>query len=156
MVIMLTITSSAFKDSGDIPPAYTCDGKNISPPLAWDGVPAGTKSFVLINDDPDAPAGTWIHWVAWNISSGKTALAENISPDSSFPDGMKQGINDFGATGYGGPAPPSGKHRYFFKLYALDTTLLVPGHSTAGDLEKAMKGHILGRAQIIGLYSRKK
>lgn len=152
----LTISSSAFKQNEDIPSRYTCDGENVSPPLQWAGASQGTQSFALINDDPDAVTGNWVHWIIYNIPSNQTSLMENIPTEASLPNGMVQGMTDFNRSGYGGPAPPSGKHRYFFKLYALDTLLDVSGKVTKDVLEKAMKNHILDQAQLIGLYSRKR
>jgi len=152
----LTITSSAFADQGTMPRRYTGDGDDVSPPLAWSGIPEGTQSLALICDDPDAPVGTWVHWVIWNIPAGETGLAEGIPPEErELSNSAVQGTNDFRKTGYGGPAPPRGPvHRYFFKLYALDTTLdLAPGSKKAA-LEKAMQGHIRAQAQLVGRYSR--
>ena len=126
------VLSSAFKEGGAIPKDYTCDGKNVSPPLRWSDYPAGTKSFALICDDPDAPSRTWVHWVLYDLPSTTESLPERVSADYTLPNGAKQGTNDFGKTGYGGPCPPSGTHRYLFKVYALDTMLnLPPGASKA-------------------------
>src|SRR5438552_10676499 len=113
------ISSPAFQAEGKIPSKYTCDGINISPPLEWKDPPAGTQSFALIHDDPDAPSGDWVHWVVWNIPPAKSGLPENFPKDKELKDGTRQGMTDFGKIGYGGPCPPSGSHRYFFKLYAL-------------------------------------
>lgn len=146
----LKIASSAFKDNGSIPRQYTCDGKDMNPPLLMENVPKEAKSLALIVDDPDAPVGLWVHWVMWNIDPKTKEIKEN-----SVPKGAIQGINDFRKNNYGGPCPPSGTHRYFFKLYALDTTLNISPNSTKADLEKAMKGHILAQAQIIGLYKKR-
>jgi Raf kinase inhibitor-like YbhB/YbcL family protein len=137
---------------------HTCDGENISPQLAWTGVPKGTKSLALIVDDPDAPDPaspkmTWVHWVLYNITPSTSGLAEGIA-EKNLPAGTMQGINDWHRTGYGGPCPPIGKHRYFFKLYALDTVLADLGHSAKAGLEKAMRGHVIGQAELIGLYQR--
>ena len=146
----LKIVSTAFSHNGMIPPKYTCDGADVNPPLTIEGVPENAKSLALIVDDPDAPRGTWVHWVAWNIDPKTKEIAEG-----SVPQGAQQGMNDFRRRDYGGPCPPSGTHRYFFKLYALDA-LLNPGKgATKADLEKSMKGHILAQAEIIGLYRRK-
>lgn len=150
------IKSSAFAANSTIPSKYTCDGSDVSPPLSWKDVPAGTKSFALISDDPDAPVGTWVHWVMWNIPSTVSSLKEGMEKSASLSDGTKQGMSDFKRPGYGGPCPPGGTHRYFFKLYALDTTLDLPANATKAQLEVAMKGHILGQTQIIGTYSRQK
>jgi len=144
------LTSSVFENNGSIPAKFTCDGWDVNPPLAIRGVPAGTKSLALIVDDPDAPRGMWVHWVVWNIDPKITEIRED-----SVPGGAVQGMNDFRKRDYGGPCPPSGTHRYFFKLYALDT-LLDPGpKAEKADLEKAMQGHIISQTQIIGTYKRK-
>lgn len=151
-----TIQSSVFKSGETIPAQYTCKGVDISPPLSWSGAPENTKSFALICDDPDAPGGTWVHWVVWNIPSTSSGLPPGVKKLAELPDGTKQGVTDFGRVGYDGPCPPPGKpHRYFFKLYALDVaTLDVSGQSTKSDLESAMKGHISAEAQIFGIYQR--
>lgn len=146
----LTLTSPAFEHNGSIPSKYTCDGKDLSPPLTIDGIPRAAKSLSLIVDDPDAPAGTWVHWVLWNIDPAIKTIREN-----EVPSGAVQGRNDFKKTNYGGPCPPSGTHRYFFKVYALDIVLTIPPTSTKADLEKAMKGHVLAEGQFIGLYKRR-
>ena len=145
----LTITSPVFKDNGNIPKQYTCDGKDVNPPLVIENIPRGAKSLALIVDDPDAPVDIWVHWVVWNMDPGTSEIKE-----TSVPPGAIQGRNDFRKTSYGGPCPPSGTHRYFFKLYALDTVLTLGGNSTKHDLERAMQGHILGEAQTVGLYKR--
>lgn len=150
----LKVTSSAFQEGQMIPPKYTADGEDISPQIAWSNVPEGTKSIALINDDPDAPMGTWVHWVLWNIPPEVTALDEDIPAVKELADGTQQGKTDFGSIGYGGPAPPSGVHRYFFKVYALDTMLDLAAGATKADLEKAMKGHILAQGQLMGKYTR--
>jgi len=153
----IKLKSSAFVDGDTIPEKYTCDGRDISVPLEWTGVPESTKSLALIADDPDAPRGTWVHWVVFNIPPHIQKLHEAISlkADSSFA-GTIEGLTDFGRTGYGGPCPPRGPaHRYFFKLYALDTTLDLTDKATKADLEKAMKGHILASGIIMGKYARK-
>jgi len=152
----LKVTSTAFTDGGMIPSKYTADGEDISPPLAWEGLPEGTQSVAIINDDPDAPMGTWVHWLVWNIPPEKTSLPEDVRPYKQSPDGIRQGTTDFGRIGYGGPAPPSGTHRYFFKIYALDTKLDLPPGAVKQELEDAMKGHILAEGQLIGKYSRKR
>jgi len=151
----MELTSTAFKPGELIPAKHTCDGPDVSPPLSWSDPPAGTKSFALISDDPDAPMGTWVHWVAWNIPGDARSLAENLPKKDSLPDGTKQGTTDFRRIGYGGPCPPSGTHRYFFKLYALDTTLNLPASTTKKDLEKTMQGHILAQAELMGKYRRR-
>lgn len=145
----LKLSSVAFQEGKNIPARYTCDGQNISPPLEWTGVPEATQSLVLIADDPDAPAGTWVHWVLYNIEAGLTGLKEGVTGVGV------DGTNGFRKTGYGGPCPPKGKaHRYFFKLYALDISLdLKPGAGKA-DVEKAMRDHILAQGQLMGVYSR--
>jgi len=150
----IKITSSAFEDGGLIPAKYTCDGADISPPLQWETVPEGTKSIALIFDDPDAPMGTWVHWVIFGLPAETRELEENIPPDETLPNGAKQGLSDFGRIGYGGPCPPSGTHRYFFKIYALDTELDLAAGARKRDLLKAMEGHILGQGQLIGKYKR--
>jgi Raf kinase inhibitor-like YbhB/YbcL family protein len=153
----LTITSSAFRHNADIPARYTCDDEDISPPLSWTGVPAGAKSLVLIVDDPDAPDPkapkmTWVHWVLYNIPPGTTSLAERRRGGSAR---NLEGVMTK-RTGYGGPCPPVGRHRYFHKLYALDTMLPDLGRPTKAKLEKAMHGHILAQAELIGGYQRKR
>jgi Raf kinase inhibitor-like YbhB/YbcL family protein len=150
----IKVTSSAFTEGGLIPPKYTCDGSNVSPPLQWEGVPEGTKSIALISDDPDAPMGTWVHWVLFNLPADCTGLEENIPPDKTLPNGASQGTTDFKRIGYGGPCPPSGTHRYFFKIYALDTKLDLAAGAKKSELLKAMEGHILGQGQLIGKYKR--
>lgn len=146
----LTISSTAFRHNGMVPAKYTCDGTDVSPPLAIEGVPENATSLALIVDDPDAPAGTWVHWVVWNIDPKTKEIAEG-----SVPKGVKQGMNDFRKRDYGGPCPPSGTHRYFFKLYALDTLLSLGTGAEKADLERSMHGHLLARAEIIGLYRRR-
>ncbi|MDA8107734.1 MAG: YbhB/YbcL family Raf kinase inhibitor-like protein [Betaproteobacteria bacterium] len=148
------LTSSAFAEGGAIPSKYTCDGSDVSPPLAWSGVPAGAKSLALIVDDPDAPDPaapkmTWVHWVVYEIPPSQSAIAEGAQPP-----GAKGGLNDWKRTGYGGPCPPIGRHRYFFKLYALDTMLPDLGRATKAQLEKAMQGHVLAEARLIGTYQK--
>ncbi len=143
----LKIASSAFQHKGSIPPKYTCDGINVNPPLNIEGLPKGTASLVLIVDDPDAPMGTWDHWVVWNIPP-----VQEIEEDSV--PGV-EGLNDFRKHSYGGPCPPSGTHRYFFKVYALDTKLDLSPNSRKRDVERAMKGRTLAKGEIVGLYSRR-
>ncbi|HSB12113.1 MAG TPA: YbhB/YbcL family Raf kinase inhibitor-like protein [Blastocatellia bacterium] len=151
----LAVTSSAFKDAEAIPTRYTCDGENTSPALNWSGMPDGTKSLALICDDPDAPAGTWVHWVLYGLPPTVAGLPEGM-PATQNTQGALQGTNDFGSIGYGGPCPPSGKpHRYFFKLYALDAQLNLKPGARKGDLVKAMQGHILAEGQLVGTYRRK-
>ncbi len=152
-----TLTSTAFSHNGEIPTKHTCDGKDVSPPLEWSDPPARTKTFALICDDPDAPAGTWVHWVLYNISESERSLPEGVTAGTKFRDGRLQGVNDFKRTGYGGPCPPPGPaHRYFFKLYALDTPLELQPDASKKDVESAMKGHVLAEAQLMGRYQRKK
>ncbi len=145
----MTITSPAFSHNGQVPLKYTCDGEDINPPLTISGVPANAKSLVLIVDDPDAPRGTWVHWTVWNIKPDTTSIGEN-----SLPMGAVEGTTDFGRTGYGGPCPPSGTHRYFFKIYALDTLINLSSSARKADIEKVMEGHILDQTELIGLYKR--
>lgn len=152
----IQISSGAFANEGFIPQKYTCDGENISPPLTWKNIPSGTKSIAIINDDPDAPVGTWVHWVIYNIPPNISGLPEGIKPIEKLPDGTMQGRNSWGKIGYGGPCPPSGVHRYFFKIYALDKMLDLKPGATKEELLKAMKGHILAEGQFYGKYSRKK
>jgi len=151
----LKITSQAFAHQAQIPQPYTCDGADISPPLAWTEPPGGTKSLALIADDPDAPVGTWVHWVLYNIPAQTRTLPENVPKTETLADGAKQGLNDFRRIGYGGPCPPPGPaHRYFFKLYALDISLDLPPKATKAQLERAMVGHILEQAELLGRYQR--
>ncbi len=150
----MKLVSSAFSEGGMIPSQYTCDGKDISPPLSWSEVPEGTKSFALICDDPDAPMGTWVHWVIYNIPDTTRQLPEAVPTTERLQDGSFQGKNDFKRFGYGGPCPPGGTHRYFFKLYALDTMLDLKPGATKAQLLEAMKGHILAEAQLMGKYGR--
>lgn len=150
------LTSTAFPANGAIPIRYTCDGTDISPPLAWRDFPAGTKGLALIVDDPDAPdpaapTVTWVHWVLYNIAPGTRQLPEAV-PSAALPAGSREGMNDFGRTPYGGPCPPIGRHRYFFKLYALDTLLPDLKRPDKAALEQAMKGHVLGQATLVGTY----
>ena len=148
------LKTTAFPESGLIPKKYTCDGTDVSPALSWNTPPEGTQSFALIVDDPDAPVGTWTHWVIWNIPAKTTALPESVAKTEEASGGQ-QGKNDFKRIGYGGPCPPPGKpHRYFFKLYALDTRLDLKAGAGKGELERAMKGHILAQAELVGKYAR--
>lgn len=149
------IRSPAFQQDGMIPSRYTCDGDDISPELTWSDVPEGTRSLALICDDPDAPMGTWVHWVIYNIPPDKRSLAEAFPKDKKIPDGTLQGITDFRRTGYGGPCPPGGTHRYYFKLYALDTVLSLSAGKTKQELLDAMKGHQLAEAGLMGRYKRR-
>ena len=156
---IMQLTSPSFENQKRIAKKFTCDGENISPALKWSAVPEGTKSFALIVDDPDAPDPanprmTWVHWVLYNIPATVSSLPESVK-DKDLPEGTLQGLNDWKKTGYGGPCPPTGKHRYFHKLYALDIVLPDLAHPTKAKLEKAMKGHVLSKAELIGLYQRK-
>jgi Raf kinase inhibitor-like YbhB/YbcL family protein len=155
---MLTLTSPAFTAGQPIPKKYTCEGDDRSLPLAWSGAPAGTKSYVLIVDDPDAPDPkapkmTWVHWVLYNIVPATTSLAEGVS-SGALPSGAVEGPNDFGHVRFGGPCPPVGRHRYFHKLYALDTTLPAGKPLDKRAVEAAMKGHILAQAELMGTYQK--
>jgi Raf kinase inhibitor-like YbhB/YbcL family protein len=148
------LTSSAFPNGEAIPRKYTCDGEDISPPLQWVDPPDGAQSFALISDDPDAPVGTWTHWVLYNLPASSTALPEAVPQDADLPDGGSNGKSSWGRLGYGGPCPPGGTHRYFFKLYALDSQLDLAAGATKEELLKAMEGHILATTETMGLYSR--
>jgi len=148
------IESPAFQDDGMIPAKYTCDGLNVSPPLKWTSSPPGTKSLALICDDPDAPTRTWVHWVMFNLPPDVNELQENVPPVKILKNGAMQGMNDSGRTGYGSPCPPSGTHRYYFKLYALDTMLALASGTTKDQLLKAMESHILAEDEIMGKYQR--
>jgi len=143
------ILSSAFQNNAKIPAKYTCDGENINPPFQFLDVPSSAKSLVLIVDDPDAPSKTWVHWVVYNIAADVTEVEED-----SIPEGGIEGMTDFGKPGYGGPCPPSGTHRYFFKLYVLDTILDLPQNAAKQMVEEKMQEHILDQVELIGLYSR--
>lgn len=154
----LALTSSAFASGGRIPGEYTCDGKDIAPPLAWSGVPEKTQSLALIVDDPDAPDPkapkmTWVHWVLYNIPRSVTDLPKGATA-RDLPAGTREGLNDWKRTGYGGPCPPIGRHRYFHKLYALDVVLPDLRTPTKDKLEEAMKGHIVAKAELIGTYEK--
>jgi hypothetical protein len=150
----IQITSPVFKDGGTIPKKYTCDDLDVSPPIEWSNVPEGTKSIAIVCDDPDAPMKTWVHWVIFNIPGDVTRLPENVSPEKELENGAKQGMNDFHKVGYGGPCPPSGMHRYFFKIYALDTTLDLPAGVSKAHLMIALEGHVLSEAHLMGTYTR--
>ncbi len=151
----LNLKSKAFDNKEYIPQKYTCEGENVSPPLQWTDVPSKVKSFVLICDDPDAPMGVWVHWVIFNIPANITNLEEGVLPENSASEGIICGINDFGNIGYGGPCPPSGlAHRYFFKLYALDSLLSLKEGILKQQVLSAMDGHIIAQAELIGLFSR--
>ena len=154
------LASTAFTEGGGIPSKYTCEGADISPPLAWSGVPSGAKSLALIVDDPDAPDPAaprtiWVHWVVYDLPPSSTGLAEGVDA-RHMPSGAKVGLNDWKMPSYGGPCPPVGRHRYFHKLYAIDTTLPELQKPTKAALEAAMKGHILAEAQLVGVYQKKR
>jgi Raf kinase inhibitor-like YbhB/YbcL family protein len=152
----MKIQSSAFSAAQSIPRQFTCEGADRSPALNWSDAPTAAKSFAVIADDPDAPAGTWVHWVIFNLPPAATSLPEGVPTSDSAAGGM-QGRNDFGKIGYGGPCPPPGKpHRYFFKLYALDSTLPLKAGARKQDVERAMQGHILGQAELMGTYQRQR
>ena len=151
----MKLTSPAFTEGGMIPAQYTCNGADISPPLAWEQVPEDAKSLALIVDDPDAPVGTWVHWVLYNLPASTRELKENITKTKILPDGAMQGTNDFRKIGYNGPCPPGGTHRYFFKLYALDEMVDLNPGARKKDLVDAMKGHILAECQLMGKFSRR-
>lgn len=156
----LELTSTAFEAGGEIPPEYTCDGDDISPPLHWQSAPPGTKSFALIVDDPDAPDPaapkmTWVHWVLYNIPDEADGLPEDTDK-GGLPEGTLEGVNDWKRRGYGGPCPPVGRHRYFHKLYALDAVLDDLGHPTKKQLEAAMDGHVLAQSELIGTYQKRR
>lgn len=154
-VMSLDLISSAFAEGEAIPTRYTCDGEDVSPPLKWSNVPEGTKSFALIADDPDAPAGTWVHWVIYDIPANVSELPEAVPTTETLANGARQGVNDFKRIGYGGPCPPRGApHRYFFKLYALDVVLGLEPRATKKDLLRAMEDHILAQGQLMGTYKR--
>lgn len=150
----LEIKSTAFVEGGTIPKKYTCDGADISPPLSWTKPPEGTKSLVLICDDPDAPMGTWVHWVMYGLSPNTLGLPEGVPDKKDVLDGAKQGTNDFRRIGYGGPCPPGGTHRYFFKLYAIDSELDLSAGATKKEVLSRIEGHVLAEGQHMGRYSR--
>ena len=157
-MIALTLTSTSFSHNDEIPARHTCDGRDISPELSWTKIPDGTKSLVLIVDDPDAPDPaapkmTWVHWMLYNIPSDASGLPEGVGA-KELPPGTLQGLNDWQRTGYGGPCPPVGSHRYFHKLYALDTLLPNLKHPTKAILEKAMEGHVIAHVELVGRYQR--
>lgn len=151
----LTFESASFTQDSAIPALYTCEGSDISPQLAWSRPPQGTKSFALIVEDPDAMYKPWTHWVVFNIPEGSAGFPQNFAHDETFSDGTRQGVNDSGDTGYGGPCPPPGKpHRYYFRLYALDTILDLRGRVTKDQLLRAIRGHVLEQAELMGTYQR--
>lgn len=150
----LSLVSAAFEEGGAIPRKHTCDGADVSPALAWSSVPLGVRSFALICDDPDAPMGAWVHWVVFNLPGDARVLPEGVAPRVMLDNGAVHGVNDFGKMGYGGPCPPHGTHRYFFRLYALDAKLNLGGRVTKKQVLKAMEGHILGETHLMGKYGR--
>lgn len=150
----MKLESKSFKTGGPIPAAHTCDGPDTSPDLVWTDPPEGTTCFALVCDDPDAPAGTWVHWLVWNIPAASRRLADGIPRLPELPDGTRQGSNGSRRLGYGGPCPPSGTHRYFFRIYALDRELDLPAGSARAALEQAISGHILAEAELMGTYRR--
>jgi Raf kinase inhibitor-like YbhB/YbcL family protein len=154
----LAITSPAFASSATIPPRYTCEGEDVSPPLSWDGAPAGTRSFALVVEDPDAPdpaapRRTWVHWILVDLPADATGLPEDASRNG-LPNGAREGRNDWNQRGWRGPCPPIGRHRYFFKLFALDTVLFELTEPTRGELERALAGHVLASAELVGTYEK--
>jgi len=154
-IMSFQLSTSAFESGGRIPTRHTADGADVSPPLAWTDPPEGTRSFALVCDDPDAPMGTWVHWVVYAIPADARELAEGIPAKDELENGTRQGTNDFRKVGYGGPSPPPGRaHRYYFRLYALDAALDLPPRQTKTALMKAMEGHILGEAELMGKYGR--
>ncbi len=151
----MQISTNSFPTEGTIPKKFTCDAQDVSPALAWTGAPRNTKAFALIADDPDAPVGTWTHWLIWNIPAGVHQLAEGIAKSPQLPDGSRQGKNDFKKVGYNGPCPPPGKpHRYYFKLFALDGSIDTKAGAAREELEAAMKGHVVAAAEVMGRYGR--
>jgi Raf kinase inhibitor-like YbhB/YbcL family protein len=153
--MMFELTSSSFTHEESIPSRFTCDGEDVSPALQWGDPPPGTQSFALIMDDPDAPAGTWVHWVLYGLPAQARALPEGVVPDTELADSSRHGENSWGRSGYGGPCPPSGTHRYFFRLYALDTVLDLDSGASKEQLLQAMEGHIVAQTELMGTYSRK-
>jgi Raf kinase inhibitor-like YbhB/YbcL family protein len=151
----MEVRSSAFQDGEIIPVRFTADGKDISPPLSWESVPAGTESLAVVCEDPDAPGGTWVHWILFNLPRDRQQLPAGFSTSSPLPEGVKQGTNDFGKLGYGGPAPPPGRpHRYYFTVYALDAILQVPEGISRSQLEQAIQDHVLAQGEVMGKYGR--
>ena len=149
------IKSTAFTNGGEIPRKYTCSGSDISPPLSWSGAPANAHALALIADDPDAPAGTWTHWILWNLPAQSDGLAEGVPAKDVLDNGARQGRNDFNRIGYGGPCPPPGRpHRYFFRLYALAAPLELKPGASRSELEAAMKPHVLAQAECMGMFKR--
>lgn len=150
-----SISSPSFQNGKDIPKKFTCDGDDVSPALSWTDPPQGSKSLALIADDPDAPRGTWTHWVLFDLPPATSALPEGVPKVGELPGGGRQGVNDFHKLGYGGPCPPPGKpHRYFFKLYALDNKLNLKAGASKQEVEQSMQSHVLGKAEVMGKYGR--
>lgn len=152
--VSIKLTSTAFKEGEPIPRQYTCDGVNVSPSFEWSGVPKPAKTLAIVADDPDAPAGTWVHWVVYNLPADNIGMVENLPATENLKAGGFQGKNDFGKIGYGGPCPPSGTHRYFFKIYALDSELPLKAGATKAEVEKAMEGHVVSQGQLMGTYRK--
>ena len=151
----ISISVEGFKHGETIPDIYTCKGKDVSPSLSWKGIPTQTKSIALIMDDPDATGGTFVHWILYNVPAKTKELPEGMAFDKILADGSMQGVTDFGRTGYGGPCPPPGKtHRYFFKIYSLDTNITLAAGASKKQLENAMSGHILAKGEIVGIFKR--
>lgn len=150
----IQLNSSVFENEGMIPSKYSCDGEDISPPLSWPSVPERTQTIALIADDPDAPMGTFVHWVLFNLPADVQELPEDVPSEKKLDNGALQGTNDFKKIGYGGPCPPGGTHRYYFKIYALDTEIDLEAGATKKDLINAMEGHILAQGQLMGKYQR--
>jgi Raf kinase inhibitor-like YbhB/YbcL family protein len=151
----LTVTSTSFQSGGEIAKKFSCAGEDVSPQISWSGAPDGTQTFVLIADDPDAPAGTWTHWVLYDLPASSTSLNEGLPKSEQLPDGSKQGRNDFRKIGYNGPCPPAGKpHRYFFKVYAVDRKLGLKPGASRGEVEKAMQGHVYAQGEYMGTFRR--
>jgi len=148
------VRSPAFAEGQPIPELHSCEGRDISPPLVWTEPPAGTRSLALICDDPDAPGGVWVHWVLYNLPSTTRELPQNVAPEPVLALGERQGRNSWGRIGYGGPCPPSGTHRYFFRLFALDVMLETPAGCSRVEIEAAMRGHVIGHAQLMGTYKK--
>jgi Raf kinase inhibitor-like YbhB/YbcL family protein len=152
--IALKLTSTAFVHEASIPSKYTCDGEDVSPLLEWSDLPTDAQTFAIIMDDPDAPVGTWVHWVLYDLPAETRMLPEAVPSGAELPDGSRHGENSWGRTGYGGPCPPSGVHRYFFKLYALDVALDLDAGATKEELLQAMEGHMLAQTELMGTYTR--
>jgi Raf kinase inhibitor-like YbhB/YbcL family protein len=155
LAMAFELKSPSISSGGDIPTKHTCDGPDVSPPLEWTSPPAGTKAFALVCEDPDAPSGLWVHWVLWGMAPTATALPEGVNRAPTLPDGSRQGRNDFGKVGHNGPCPPRGRpHRYFYRLYALDAVPSLEPGATRQQLLDAIKGHVLGQAELMGRYGR--